>query len=76
MKIVSSLILFAILFVSIATAQEDVLHPRGKKSAYIETETYHPSPYTLGFEIGANYNLFSQDFVVLPAYPNTACDAV
>ncbi len=76
MKLIKSIIILGLLVTLTATAQEDVLHPHGKKGAYMETESRRYAPFSLGIELGANYNMFSQDHSWTPNYTNTVWDAV
>jgi hypothetical protein len=73
-----NLIFLLLLSASMLFAQEDVLRPKGKPSGNGSEEsytTYKKKPFTLGFEGGLNYNMFSADLSWNPALQNSAYNA-
>jgi hypothetical protein len=65
MKAILSLLLVFFLLTNISVSDEDVLRPKGKPEGYYgdvkEDYQFKGLPYALGFEVGGNYNMFSQD---------------
>ena len=63
-----NIILIALLITlpaALLFSQEDVLRPDGKPGGYGEAVyddyEYSGSPFSIGFEVGGNYNMFSQN---------------
>lgn len=66
------LLLFFLLLFYFSSAQEDVLRPKGKPQSEL-TNTYSKdaSKFSIGFEVGGNYNMFSQDLTWNPPLENS-----
>lgn len=64
MKFICLLFIASFLYSSSVYADEDVLRPKGKPAGYYETEEdylFERLPFAFGFEVGGNYNMFSQN---------------
>lgn len=67
----SIVLIFLIFSFVFSYADEDVLRPKGKPAGYygeVTDDNYEflGLPFSLGFEVGANYNMFSQDIIYNP----------
>jgi hypothetical protein len=74
MKEFMLLVLMLSFISNAAIADEDVLRPKGKPDGYYENVeddyVFKRSPLALGFEVGGNYNMFSQDISYNPQLNN------
>lgn len=75
MRILLLVILLSSIMLLDLSAQEDVLRPRGRIEGSVQkTDMAKDSPWAFGVELGANYNMFSQDVNWDPQIDNSIFD--